>query len=269
MIVRILRTALFYALFLGQTVVLAIVVGVSALIWKRTRFGWVVAQYWGRSNLFLLRWIAGIRTSVSGAENIPPGACIIAAKHMSDWDIFAILPYTIRPAFIAKRELMDIPLFGDAARTFDTISIDRKKGAEAIPTMMEEARAAVAKGCRIVIFPEGTRKAPLDEPDYRQGIVRMYLELGVPVVPVAVSSGLYWGRNSLVMWPGTARAEFLPPIQQGLNAEAFRSQLIGVIEGVTNRLIAEAIDEGLAGPVPQEWRDTLAARQQAAAARTH
>src|SRR5690606_886918 len=112
-------------------------------------------------------------------------------------------------AFIAKKELMDIPFFGWAARSFDTIRIDRSLGGDAIPLMLDDARAALARGCRIIIFPEGTRKAPLAEPDYRYGIVRMYEALGVPVVPVALNSGLFWGRQSLVLWPGRAEARFL------------------------------------------------------------
>jgi 1-acyl-sn-glycerol-3-phosphate acyltransferase len=205
----------------------------------------------------LLRWTVGIRSDVSGEENIPEGPCIIAAKHMSDWDIFAILPHSRRPAFIAKKELMDIPFFGWAAQTFDTIRIDRSLGSDAIPLMLDDARAALARGCRIIIFPEGTRKAPLADPDYRYGIVRMYEALNVPVVPVALNSGLYWGRNSRILWPGTAKARFLPAIPPGLPASAFQTRLIQTVESETNRLILEAYQGGLARPIPSEMRDRL------------
>lgn len=256
-VIQALRSALFYILFLGQTVILAIIVGTIGLVRGKTRIGWALSQYWGNSNLWFLRWVVGMKTDVSGAENIPPGPCIIAAKHMSDWDIFAILPHTRRPAFIAKKELMDIPFFGWAARTFDTIRIDRSKGSDAIPLMMAEARSAVAKDCRLVIFPEGTRKSPLAPHDYRYGIVRMYLELGVPVVPVALNSGLYWGRHSLILWPGTARARFLPAIPPGLSAEAFRDRLVSAIEAETNRLILDAYQEGLARPLTGKLGERL------------
>jgi 1-acyl-sn-glycerol-3-phosphate acyltransferase len=260
-IVQAVRTAIFYLLFLGQTVVLAILVGLIAMVWRRgTAVSWAIAQYWRNSNVWLLRWVVGIRTAISGAENIPPGPCIIAAKHQSDWDIFAILPYTDdKPAYIAKRELIDIPFFGRAAQSLGTISIDRKLGAEAIPRMLEDARAALARGCRIVIYPEGTRKAPLADPDYRQGVTRLYLSLGVPVVPVALNSGLFWGRNSLLMWPGTARARFLPAIPPGLAPDVFAQQLRQAIETETTRLIAEAVAEGMARPLGAELRARLAA----------
>ena len=248
--IRALRTALFYVLFLGQTVVLAIIVGTIAVIWRRrTAVSWALAMYWRNSNVWLLRWVVGIKTLVTGVENIPPGPAIIASKHQSDWDIFAILPYTDdKPAFIAKRQLMDIPFFGWAAMSIDTISIDRSLGAGAIPAMLGSARDALARGCRIVIFPEGTRRAPGAAPDYRQGIVRMYEAQNVPVMPVALNSGLYWGRNSLVMRPGTARAHFLPPIPPGLPPDEFMQRLQHAIETETQRLIAEATQG--AGPRP-------------------
>lgn len=257
-VLQAVRSAVFYLVFYVQTVVLALVLGILAMVVRRrTAFGWLLARYWIHSHLFFLRVIVGLRTEVSGTENIPAGPCIIASKHMSDWDVFAILPGAGRPAFIAKKELMDIPFFGHAARSFDTIRIDRSLGAGAIPAMLDDARAALARGARIIIFPEGTRKAPLAEPDYRQGVVRLYEGLGVPVVPVALNSGLFWGRNSVLLWPGTARAEFLPPIPPGLDAETFRARLTDAIETRTDALIAEAWEAGLRRPVTPSMRAKL------------
>jgi 1-acyl-sn-glycerol-3-phosphate acyltransferase len=261
-IVQAMRSALFYVVFIGQTVVIAFIVGCIALVSGRTRVSWAMAVFWCRSNLQMLRWVVGMRTKVSGLENIPPGGCIIAAKHQSDWDVFAIFPYTGRPAYIVKKELMRIPFFGWAARSLDCIEVDRKKGAEAIPQMMRQAHAAIDRGCRIVIFPEGTRKAPLAAADYRQGIVRLYMELKVPVVPVALNSGLFWGRNSLVIWPGTAEARFLPAIEAGLSADVFQDRLKKAIESESNALILKAEDHGLSRPVGPELRNRLDALRQ-------
>ena len=251
MIGQALRSLLFYVVFYVQTAVLAIMVAITGL-WGRTRIGWALALYWVHSNLFFLRWLAGIRTDVQGTENIPDGPCIIASKHMSDWDIFALLPGARRPAFIAKKELMDIPFFGRAARAFDTIRLDRSQGGDAIPMMLDDARAALSRGARIIIFPEGTRKAPLDQHDYKYGIVRLYQGLNVPVVPAAVNSGLFWGRHSPLLWRGTARARFLPAIPPGLPPEEFRARLIAAVEGETNTLLLRAYEEGLARPIPDD-----------------
>ena len=261
-VVQAVRTALFYLLFIGQTVFVAVTIGIIALISGRTPVSWAMAKYWCRSNLVFLRVLTGVKTKVSGEENIPAGGCIIAAKHQSDWDVFAIFPHAGRPAYIVKKELMRIPFFGWAARSLDCIEVDRRKGAEAIPLMMAQAHAAVDRGCRIVIFPEGTRKAPLAAPDYRQGIVRLYMELNVPVVPVAVNSGLFWGRNSLVIWPGTAEAKFLPPIEAGLSADVFQERLKKAIESESDALILKAEDQGLSRPVGPELRSRLDALRQ-------
>lgn len=254
-----LRTALFYLVFIGQTAIIAIIIGIVALFAGRTRFTWALARYWCWSNLQLLRVIAGLHTRVEGTENIPAGGCIIASKHQSDWDVFSIFPHTGRPAYIVKRELMRIPFFGRAARSLDCIEIDRGKGAQAIPEMMRQARAALDRGCRIVIFPEGTRKAPLAPPEYRQGIVRMYLELNVPVVPVALNSGLFWGRNSPVVWPGRATARILPAIPPGLTADAFLERLRSDIETGTDQLMLEAVDAGLSRPIDADLEARIAA----------
>jgi 1-acyl-sn-glycerol-3-phosphate acyltransferase len=247
--IQAIRTALFYLVFIGQTAIIAIIIGTIGLVAGRTRVSWHLARYWCASNIAFLRTIAGVATEVTGVENIPEGGCIIAAKHQSDWDVFAIFPHTGRPAYIVKKELMRIPFFGWAARSLDCIEVDRQRGSEAIPLMMAQAHSAIERGCRIVIFPEGTRKAALAPPDYRQGIVRLYRELNVPVVPVALNSGLFWGRNSPVIWPGKAKARFLPPIQPGLAPDIFLLQLRAAIEESTDELVLEAVEQGLDRPV--------------------
>ncbi|MEO8685600.1 MAG: lysophospholipid acyltransferase family protein [Devosia sp.] len=265
MIVQAIRSALFYVLFIGQTIFVALTLGTLALIAGRTTMGWELAKYWCRSSLFLVRWVAGVRTQVTGMENIPPGGCIIAAKHQSDWDVFAIFPHSVRPAYIVKKELMRIPFWGWAARSLDCIEVDRKKGAQAIPEMMRQAHAAVDRGCRIVIFPEGTRKAPLAPADYKYGIARLYAELNVPVVPVALNSGLFWGRNSLVIWPGLAQAEFLPAIEAGLAPDVFLDRLKKAIETESDDLILGAVDKGLSRPIDAKLRAAIDARKQSRA----
>lgn len=259
MILQALRSLLFYAVFYVQVAVLAIAVAVIALVnggrWSPA--GWAIARFWVASNKVLLLALCGIRTRVEGAKNIPEGGCIVAAKHQSDWDIYAILPHIGRPAFIAKKELLAIPFFGRAARSMGTISVDRGRGSAAIPAMTEDARAALADGRRLVIFPEGTRRAPLAPADYRFGVARLYAALDVPVVPVALDSGLYWGRNSLVLWPGTARARFLPPIAPGLDPSTFHQKLIETIETETDRMILEAVDGGLGRPLDPRFRQRI------------
>lgn len=259
MILQTLRSILFYAVFFIHTIPLAIFVGLlSRLAPQRQSIGLAVANYWMGATLFFLRWIVGIRTHVEGHAHIPAGGAIIASKHMSDWDIFALWTNLDgKPAFIAKRELLDIPLFGWAAAWMNTVPVDRKRGREAFTTMMAATREKLDEGSRVVIFPEGTRKAPLEDPAYRSGLARMYATLDVPVVPVALTSGLYWGRNSLTLWPGTARARFLPAIPAGLDADTFQKTLIATIEAETDRMILEDVRAGLARPISPRMRTRL------------
>jgi 1-acyl-sn-glycerol-3-phosphate acyltransferase len=257
--IQAIRTAIFYVLYIGNTTICAILAGSVGVFKARTPFGWAIARYWCASSLVLLRVITGVKTEVEGMENIPPGGCIIGSKHQSDWDIFAIFPHIGRPAFVAKKELMRIPFFGWAAHSLDCIEVDRKRGAEAIPQMIAQAKDAADRGCRIVIYPEGTRRAALAPPDYRQGIVRMYTQLNVPVVPVALDSGLYWGRNSAVIWPGTAKARFLPAIEPGLAPDVFVERLRSTIEAETNRMSLEAIEAGLNRPMDERLQGRVRA----------
>ncbi|WP_127144169.1 lysophospholipid acyltransferase family protein [Pelagibacterium montanilacus] len=259
MIVQAVRSTLFYLAFFVHTFFLALLVGTMAkLMPTRRKSGWAIVRYWSVATLFLLRWLVGIRSEVTGMTNLPEGAYIVAAKHQSDWDIFAILPHMGQPAFIAKKELLAIPFFGWAAAWMNAVPVDRKRGRDAVPLMLASAQEAVDRGCEVIIYPEGTRRAPLEAPAYRSGIIRMYVALGVPVVPVALTSGLYWGRNSPVLWPGKARARFLPPIAPGLAPAEFEERLIAAIEGETDRMILEDVQAGLARPISPRLRARIA-----------
>jgi 1-acyl-sn-glycerol-3-phosphate acyltransferase len=205
-----------------------------------------MAKTWGRTSLWLLRAICGIRCEVRGREKLPRGACLIAAKHQSIWDTFALLPLFGDFTFIIKRELMWIPFFGWYTLKAGMLPIDRRAGAQTIPRMIEHARQAIREGRQIVIFPEGTRRAAGAEPAYKFGIARLYAELGVPCVPIALNSGLFWPRRSFLRRPGTVVVEILDPIAPGLDTKTFMARLQDEIETATARLIAEARGGGAA-----------------------
>jgi len=138
---------------------------------------------------------------------------------------------------------MWIPLFGWLARKARMIPIDRGSRVAAMARMTALARQETARGRQIVIFPEGTRRAPGAVPRYLPGIAYLYAEIGLPCVPVALNSGLFWPRRSLRRYPGTVLAEVLDPIPSGLDKRAFLRRLQGVIEEATARLVAEGRQE--------------------------
>ncbi|MEX6506924.1 lysophospholipid acyltransferase family protein [Jiella sp. M17.18] len=202
---------------------------------------WRIVKNWARSSLWLLRRVAGTRSEVTGVENLPRSSAIIAAKHQSYWDVLALVAVVERPTFILKKELMRVPVFGAYARRMKMIPVDRAKRGGAIASMVAGAEAAIADGRQIIIFPEGTRTLPGVEQDYRQGVFRLYEALDLPVVPVALNSGLYWLRTSPRRLPGTIHADILEPIPSGLPRQEFLPALRTAIETRSGELAAEAV----------------------------
>ena len=198
-----------------------------------------VAKSWGRTNLVLLRVVAGIDCEVRGREKIPKGPLIVAAKHQSAWETFALLPLIDNPVFILKRELQWIPIFGWLTIKGRMVPVDRRGGSHALAAMIERARIELADNRQLIIFPEGTRRPAGAEPRYKIGVAHLYAAEGVPCVPIALNSGLFWPRRSLRRFPGTVVAEILDPIPPGLGKEAFFERLQSDIESATVRLIAE------------------------------
>jgi 1-acyl-sn-glycerol-3-phosphate acyltransferase len=199
-----------------------------------------IAKAWGRVNLFILRWVANIDIEVRGAEKIPKGGLIIAAKHQSAWETFAILPLFDIPLFIVKRELMWIPIFGWLMAKGRMVPVDRSAGSQALVDMTERARIEIGRGRQLIIFPEGTRRPAGAEPRYKYGVAHLYATADVPCVPIALNSGLFWPRRSILRHPGTVLVEVLDPIMPGLDKEEFFKRLQDSIETATARLIAES-----------------------------
>ena len=232
------RALLFNVLFYVTTT-LFVVLGSPLLLAPRR---WAMAAFaiHARFELFLLRLIVGTKYEVRGAEKLPDGPCLVASKHQSAWETFGLIPLFRDPALLMKRELFYIPFHGWFSCKFEMIPVDRDKGPIALRRMLREARKRVEAGREIIIFPEGTRRAPSAPPDYKTGVVLLYEALGVPCVPVALNSGLFWPRRSLLRRPGTIVVEFLDPIPAGLGKAEFLHRLEATIEGASNRLLAEA-----------------------------
>ncbi len=177
-----------------------------------------------------------------GIEKTPKGPCIVACKHQSLWETFSLYALLDDPVYVLKRELMWVPLFGWYMRKAGLIPIDRSAGMAALARMTARARQALIgdRPRQLVIFPEGTRRSPGAEPSYKPGIIHLYKKAGVPCVPLALNSGLFWPRRSLLRLPGTIVAEVLDPIPPGLDKDAFFTRLQDAIETTSARLIREA-----------------------------
>src|ERR1700724_775571 len=237
---------LFYALL-----VFWILVAIPTF-WMPARAFMRVAKAWARSSIWLMRVICNIKVEYRGLEKIPDGPLIVASKHQSMWETFALLQFFDQPLFILKRELQWIPFFGWYLIKSNMIGIDRSAGGRSLLTMARRAGEEVRRGRQLIIFPEGTRTAVDAPPHYKTGVAQIYVDSRVTCVPVALNSGLFWPRRSFMRYPGTLVVEFLDPLPPGLLRDEFLTRIRTGIEETTNRLVEAARREQaqLFGRVP-------------------
>ena len=206
---------------------------------------------WVRGVMWLLARLCGIRYEIRGRERLPPAPFIVASKHQSAWDtlIYAILLED--EAYVMKQELVWFPLFGLFLLKSGVVPVDRAGGSKALRKMVASAKRFVAERRPLVIFPEGTRTPPGSRRPYHPGVAALYRQLDVPVVPVALNSGLAWGRKAFLKKPGTIVLEFLPPIAPGLDRKAFLDELQDRIETASDRLAGLPPDAAAARAVAE------------------
>jgi 1-acyl-sn-glycerol-3-phosphate acyltransferase len=232
-----LRSIIFNLLFYLITIIYLIAALPAVLLPRHAMLG--VAKIWGHTGLWLLRWVCGVTVEWRGLDRIPKGPLLVASKHQSTWETFALIPLFADPTFIVKRELFFMPIFGWYMWTADMIPIDRRGGAPALAAMMRRAIRELSRGRQIIIFPEGTRRAVGAAPAYKFGVARLYAQTGAACLPIALNSGLIWPRRSFRRHPGVVRVEILEVIPPGLEPEQFFARLMHAIETASARLIAE------------------------------
>jgi 1-acyl-sn-glycerol-3-phosphate acyltransferase len=230
---------------------------VQMILWTPIYFlsprykAWFIPKFWSRSALWLYDKIAGVRSEITGTENIPDGSFILAPKHQSFWDTIAFFPFLDDPLYILKRELTWIPFFGWYIKKMRMIPVDRGNRSKALRQVVAATKAELARNPRqLIIYPEGTRRPPGDVPAYKYGIVELYNQLGLPVVPVAHVAGLWWPRRRFLRFPGTIKARFLPPIPPGLGKEEFMKRLISETEAGCDQLLVDAARAPVHPPLP-------------------
>ena len=234
----VLRSLLFNLAFYLVTAIM-LVGSLPVFLFLPQRYGMGVVRNWAKLCTFLHDKIAGVHMEVRGAGNIPAGAAMVAPKHQSSFETFALIPLLKNPTIVMKRSIRWLPIFGPYTIKTGMIHVDREGKTAALRALAERAREEITKGREIIIFPEGTRRPVDAPPDYQTGIALLYRTLNVPVVPVALNSGLYWPRRSFLHYPGTIVIEFLPAIPPGLDSRAFLATLQERIEAASKRLIAE------------------------------
>src|SRR5208282_5491959 len=232
------RSIVFNFLFYLNLVVL-MVIGLPTMLGGR-RAVFALARLWGSISVWLLKRICGLRLEYRGVENIPPGGVLIAVKHQSFLETFALLKYAPDFAIVLKRQLTFIPFFGLYLIVSKQIAIDRSRGRQALQQIVAATKPVLAAGRQVFIYPEGTRRPPGAPPRYKPGVAAIYVETEAPCLPVAVNTGLFWRRRGFMRRPGVAVIEYLAPIAPGLDRKNFAALLQEAIETACARLNAEA-----------------------------
>ncbi len=205
---------------------------VTPLMWR-----YRIVKFYPLVNLWLLKVLCGLSYRIEGIENLPDSPAIIFSKHQSTWETLCFIARFPPAAYVAKRELLWIPFFGWGMAALRYITIDRSSGRKAIEKLVIQAKDRLARGLWIIVFPEGTRRPPGASPQYKIGGAVMAVESGALVVPVALNSGEFWPRHSLIKWPGEITLSIGPAIDTiGKKPEQVRAEARQWIEAKMEKI---------------------------------
>ncbi|MDP2226810.1 MAG: lysophospholipid acyltransferase family protein [Moraxellaceae bacterium] len=227
---NILRSLLFYVGY-ALTLVVFSSLGVLLSPLLPRRHVQAICATWCHIAIVWARICCGIRYDISGLENVPDGACVVLAKHESAWETLLVQWLFFPAVTVLKRELLRIPFFGWALRLFDPIAINRDERSDALKVVLRQGSEKLKAGRRVVIFPEGTRALPGQPLPYSVGGAMLAVRAGVPVLPMALTSGDCWPRGTLIKTPGVIRVVIGAPVStEGKNAKTLNAEVRDWIE---------------------------------------
>ncbi len=225
-------------LFIGDTLLLVMLYPVLFILpQEKRRF---VGAWWGSLSIWIMRLTCGLSYKKEGEGHLQQamaqGTVILASRHQSAWDTMIYWHELRNVAFVYKKELDKVPILGAYLRRMGMVSIDRDQGAASVKKLLRQAKNMAKTGRPIVIFPEGTRSEYGEPATYNPGVAALYKSLNVPVIPVALNSGKYWGRRSLEKKRGDITLKYLEPIQPGLSKDDFMKVLTEQLETESAKL---------------------------------
>ncbi len=232
-----IRSLLFFIFMVINTVIISTVGTLVGGFFPRKRRHFI-DNSWSRINLWGLSFFCNLDYRVSGLENLPAEGFILFAKHQSAWETIALISLIPGPkAWVLKRELMYVPLFGWVMWHFKPIAINRKSGRRAVDQIIEQGRERLHDGINIIVFPEGTRVAPGTRKRYGVGGAMLAEHTGFPVVPLAHNAGVFWRRRGIKKYPGTVEVKIGPVIEtKGLTAAEINAKAEEWIEQAVDQM---------------------------------
>lgn len=214
-------------------------VGIPFYFMPTWKFSSNLAIIWAKGTFRVMKRMIGLSYRLEGFDKLPPGSCIIACKHQSAFETIGFHTFVRHPSYVLKRELLWIPFFGWHLMKSGCVAIDRSSGTKAMKKMLKGAQRVKNQGRPLVIFPEGTRVRPDEKKPFNPGIAFLYDQLKVPVVPVVLNSGLFWGKRAFMKRPGTITLRMLDPIPPGLDKRTFLKTLEGMMETAYQKLLED------------------------------
>lgn len=230
-----LRSLVFFVIY-TVTAVLFSCLGV--ILWPLPfKWRYAVISQWAKTNIWLLAKICDLHLEVEGKEHIGQEPAVIICKHQSAWETLALQAVFPPQVWVLKRELLWIPFFGWGLASLNPIAIDRKAGRRALGQVIEQGLDRLSSGAWVVVFPEGTRVAPGYMGKFGIGGVRLAVDTGYPVIPVAHNAGHYWPKRGFIKKPGTIKMVIGEKIEtRGVEAGALNQQLFEWMQQQMTRL---------------------------------
>jgi 1-acyl-sn-glycerol-3-phosphate acyltransferase len=198
-----------------------------------------VSQFWANGVMFLLRTVVKLKYEERGRENIPDGPCLVVCNHQSLWETIGLSTIFPDASFVAKIELLRIPVVGWFLAKYPMIMLDRSGGAAAARRMLAASASAISEGRKVVIFPQGTRSDVHEPVRFKRGVTALYAHLGVHALPVAINSGVFWPGGQLMKYGGTITVSYLPTIEPGLDPREFQARAETAISGEAAKLVKQ------------------------------
>ena len=233
---NLVRTLAFTFVFYFVTL-MAVAIALLSVLWGPPGVRGI-ARWWSNWHRWCAATFLGIRTRVEG--ELPRGPVLIAGKHQSMFETMELVRLLDAPGIIMKQELARIPIWGRLAHHYGLIAIDRAGGAVALRNMVRDAKQAASEGRPVVIFPEGTRVPPGEQPPLQPGFAGLYRALNTPVIPLALNSGRVWPRKAFIRRPGIVTFRFGEEIPAGLPRREAEARLHAAINALENEAGAGA-----------------------------
>ena len=234
-----IRSILFNIVYYGSTAVMCILYIPTVLLPTKHFIKCLNAYFYYVA--FIEKHIMGLDYKVVGAEHLPDtGSYIVAAKHQSAYETLKLYVLFDAPAVILKKELFSIPIWGWLAKKAGHIGIDRSNRKTSVQSINDGALRVAKENRPIIIFPQGTRIAVGEKRPYKKGVSHIAKVANLPVIPLAMNSGVFWPKNAFWKRSGTVTFEFLPPIPIGTAPEQIMKILETDLENASN-MLAESV----------------------------